>query len=141
MQAIVPRIVARETATRGAPVPVDPTRDDVRRYVAEDPGGPVVMLNLLKYRPGGRESYRAYGRALRDYLPKIGAEVLYAGNCSTTLVAPESWDWDALLIVRYPSREAFTSMVRDPEYQKVTHLRTEALTEAVLQATVPWIRE
>ncbi len=32
-------------------------------------------------------------------------------------------------------------MVRDPEYQKVTHLRTEALTEAVLQATVPWIRE
>ena len=122
-------------------MPVDPTRDDVRRYVAEDPGGPVVMLNLLKYRPGGKESYGAYARALRDYLPKIGAEVLYAGNCSTTLVAPDGWDWDALLIVRYPNREAFTNMVRDPEYQKVTHLRTEALTEAVLQATVPWIRE
>ena len=29
-------------------------------------------------------------------------------------------------------------MVRDPAYQAVTHLRTEALTEAVLQATVPW---
>lgn len=29
-------------------------------------------------------------------------------------------------------------MVADPEYQQVTHLRTEALTEAVLQATTPW---
>jgi hypothetical protein len=28
-------------------------------------------------------------------------------------------------------------MVADPEYQEVTHLRSEALVEAVLQATVP----
>jgi len=121
-------------------VPVDPSPDDIRRYIAEDSGGPVVMLNLLKYKPGGEESYRAYGRAVQDYLPRIGAEVLYAGDCSTPLVAPEGWDWDALLVVRYPSREAFMTMVRDPEYQKVTQLRTESLTEAVLQATLPWMR-
>jgi hypothetical protein len=59
----------------------------------------------------------------------IGAEVLYVGDCSTVLVAPSGRDWDAVLIVRYPSRQAFRA---------VTHLRTEALTEAVLQATVPW---
>ena len=121
-------------------MPVDPSPDDIRRYIAEDSGGPVVMLNLLKYKPGGEESYRAYGRAVQDYLPRIGAEVLYAGDCSTPLVAPEGWDWDALLVVRYPSREAFMTMVRDPEYQKVTQLRTESLTEAVLQATLPWMR-
>ena len=46
--------------------------------------------------------------------------------------------WDAVLIVRYPSRQAFSDMVADPEYQQVTRLRTEALTEAVLQATLPW---
>jgi hypothetical protein len=28
-------------------------------------------------------------------------------------------------------------MIRDPEYQAGTHLRTGALSEAVLQATVP----
>jgi uncharacterized protein (DUF1330 family) len=96
------------------------------------------MLNLLKYLAGGAESYHAYSAALKDYLPRIGAEVLYAGTCSTSLVAPGSWDWDAVLLVRYPSRRAFSEMVRDPAYQAVTHLRTEALTEAVLQATVPW---
>ncbi len=47
-------------------------------------------------------------------------------------------DKDAVLLVRYPSREAFSRMVADPEYQQVTHLRTEALTEALLQPTTLW---
>ena len=36
------------------------------------------------------------------------------------------------------NRQAFSDMVRDPAYGEGTHLRTEALEEAVLQATVPW---
>jgi uncharacterized protein (DUF1330 family) len=122
-------------------MPVDPRGEDLKRYLAEDPGGPVVMLNLLKYRPGGEKSYRAYSAALKDYLPGVGAEVLYAGDCATLLVAPPSWDWDVVLIVRYPSRRAFSEMVGDPAYQAVTHLRSDALTEAVLQATAPWAVE
>jgi uncharacterized protein (DUF1330 family) len=43
-----------------------------------------------------------------------------------------------VLLVSYPSREAFSAMVSDPDYQRITHLRTEALEEAVLQATTPW---
>jgi uncharacterized protein (DUF1330 family) len=64
--------------------------------------------------------------------------VLYAGDGSTSLVAESGQAWDAVLLVRYPSREAFSRMVADPEYQQVTELRTRALTEAVLQATAPW---
>ena len=75
------------------------------------------MLNLLKYTAAGEQSYRAYSAALTDYLPSIGAEVLYVGDCSTVLVAPTGWDWDAVLIVRYPSRQAFSAMVADPAYQ------------------------
>jgi len=41
--------------------------------------------------------------------------------------------------VRYPSRRAFSEMVADPEYQRITGLRTAALAEAVLEATVPWV--
>ena len=119
-------------------MPVNPRGQDLKRYVEEDPGGPVVMLNLLKYAPDGELSYRAYSDALSHYLPSIGAEVLYVGDCSTILVAPADWEWDAVLVVRYPSRQAFSAMVRDPAYQAVSHLRTDALTEAVLQATVPW---
>jgi uncharacterized protein (DUF1330 family) len=118
---------------------VDPRGADLKRYLAEDPGGPVVMLNLLRFREGGRDSYDQYATALEEtFLPRYGAKVLYAGSGSTALVAEPGQDWDAVLLVQYPSREAFSRMVADPEYQQVTHLRTEALSEAVLQATTPW---
>jgi uncharacterized protein (DUF1330 family) len=118
---------------------IDPTGKDLKRYLQEDPGGPVVMLNLLRFRVGGRESYERYAAALETtFLPKYGAEVLYAGDGSTPLVAESGQDWDAVLLVRYPSRSAFSQMVADPDYQEVTGLRSGALQEAVLQATVPW---
>ena len=68
----------------------------------------------------------------------FGAEVLYVGDGSTALVAEPGQSWDAVLLVRYPSRRAFSDMVRDPAYGAGTHLRTESLEEAVLQATVEW---
>ena len=120
---------------------VDPTGQDLKSFLADDPGGPVVMLNLLRYKAdGGRESYAAYSRALVEggHLARVGGELVYAGDGSTALVAEDGQAWDAVLVVRYPSRAAFAQMVADPDYQKVTHLRTEALEEAVLQATVPW---
>jgi uncharacterized protein (DUF1330 family) len=118
---------------------VDPRGADLERLLAEDPGGPVVMLNLLRFAEGGAASYEEYARHLREtFLPRYGAEVLYAGVGSTALVAEDGRGWDAVVIVRYPDRAAFGRMVADPEYQRVTHLRTRALTEAVLQATIPW---
>lgn len=118
---------------------VDPRGADLKKLMTEDPGGPVVMLNLLRFADGGRESYARYAEALSsEFLGRYGAEVIYAGDGSTALVAEDGQAWDAVLLVRYPSREAFSRMVADPDYQQVTSLRSEALTEAVLQATVPW---
>jgi len=120
-------------------VAVDPTVEDIRRLMAEDDGGPVVMLNLLRYAgEEGRASYQRYAEAVGKFTDKVGAKLIYAGDCSTALVAPEGHEWDALLVVRYPSRTAFLEMVKDPDYQAITHLRTEGLEAAVLQATRPW---
>ena len=118
---------------------VDPRGADLKRYLTEDPGGPVVMLNLLRFKAdGGRERYLEYVEHFRRTASGFGAEVLYVGDGSTALVAEAGQSWDAVLLVRYPSRQAFSDMVRDPAYGAGTHLRTEALEEAVLQATVPW---
>ncbi|MGK2878598.1 MAG: DUF1330 domain-containing protein [Solirubrobacterales bacterium] len=118
---------------------VDPTAEDVRRFVEEDDGGPVVMLNLLRYGGvGGKDSYDKYAEAVQSHLEKIGAEVVYAGDCSTTVVAADGHDWDVVLLVRYPSRQKFLEMVMAPAYQEITHLRTDGLKAAVLQATTPW---
>ncbi|MBY3986604.1 DUF1330 domain-containing protein [Rhodococcus fascians] len=118
---------------------VDPRGRDLKRYLEDDPGGPVVMLNLLRFAEGGRDSYAEYAKALDEtFLPRYGATVLYAGDGSTALAAEDGQAWDAVLLVQYPSRKAFSEMVADPEYQTVTALRTAALKEAVLQATIPW---
>ena len=118
-------------------MPVDPTLDDLERFITEDQGGPVVMLNLLKLKDGGLASYQAYAEKVVPFLAELGAEVLYVGECSTVLVAPEEHDWDLILLVRYPSRQAFGLMVANPDYLQITSLRTEALSNAVLQATTP----
>ncbi len=118
---------------------VDPTPDEIRRFVAEDDGGPVVMLNLLRFAgEAGRASYGRYSDAVLPFLEAVGGSVVYAGDCSTTVVAADGHEWDALLVVRYPSRQAFLAMVMDPDYQAITHLRTEGLEAAVLEATRPW---
>jgi uncharacterized protein (DUF1330 family) len=119
-------------------MPVDPTGADLKRFLADDPGGPVVMLNLLRFKPGGRASYEQYADEIRPFLAELGAHVVYVGDCSTALVAPDEHRWDAVLVVEYPSRGAFSAMVANPDYQRITGLRTEALSDAVLQATVPW---
>ena len=119
-------------------MPVDPTGADLKRLLAEDAGEELVMLNLLSYSEGGVASYREYARRIAPFLERVGGEIVYAGDMSTVLVAPDGWSWDAVLLVRYPNRSAFSRMVADPEYQQITGLRTQSLDAAVLQATSPW---
>ena len=118
---------------------VDPRGEDLKRFLAEDAEEPVFMLNLLRFAPGGRDLYAEYARHLSEtFLPRYGGTVVYAGDGGTALVAEDGQAWDAVLVVRYPDRRAFSRMVADPEYQQVTRLRTAALSEAVLQPTTPW---
>ncbi len=114
-------------------MPVDPTPEQVSRLVQEDTGGPVVMLNLLSYKPdGGRESYEAYGAKALPFLQEAGAEILFAGEAASPLIGEESANWDTVILVRYPSVQAFLDMVTSEDYQAITHLRTEGLDRAEL---------
>ena len=114
-------------------MPVDPTPEQVKRLVEEDAGGPVVMLNLLRYKPeGGRESYEQYGARALPFLQEAGAEILFAGEAASPLIGDDESDWDSVILVRYPSVQAFLDMVTSEGYQAITHLRTEGLEKAEL---------
>lgn len=109
-------------------------------YLGEDSGNPVVMLNLLRFRPdGGRDTYLEYIAAFESsgVQAKYGVELLYAGTGGVALAAEPGQDWDMVALVRYPSRQHFVDMIIDPDYQRFEHLRENALVEAVLQATTP----
>jgi uncharacterized protein (DUF1330 family) len=96
--------------------------------------GPVVMLNLLRFKPdGGRERYAEYGDAVTPLLEKAGANVIFLGNAAPPLLGGGLWD--AVLLVEYPSRQAFLEMIGSGEYQAIGHLRTEALEQGELHPT------
>lgn len=114
---------------------VNPAGADLKAFLASDPDEPVTMLNLLRFAPGGAQRYDDYLAHFTPHAERVGARVVYFGHGDTPVVAEPGQGWDAVLLVAYPSRRAFSEMVRDPDYQQGTHLRTEALTEAVLQPT------
>jgi uncharacterized protein (DUF1330 family) len=118
---------------------IDPDGDFLTDFLADDADSPVVMLNLLRFADGGRPLYQQYTKAFGKAVgPRYGVKVIYAGDGGIPLVAETGQQWDAVLLVRYPSRYAFRDMINDPDYQQITHLRRQALAEAVLQPTRPW---
>jgi hypothetical protein len=65
---------------------------------------------------------------------RYGAEIVTVGDGLPALSAEDGQAWDAMALVRYPSRQAFASMVKDPDYrEKAGPLRAASLSEAVLQ--------
>ena len=110
------------------------TESDLNRFLAEDDGKPVVMLNLLRFKlDGGRERYFEYVSRVGPLVQRHGAEILYAGDGRTPLAAETGQAWDAVALVQYPTRRAFADMIAEPDYKTADELRMSALQEAVLQ--------
>ncbi len=107
-----------------------PAFEELRNRAAD---GPVQMLNLLDFKPGGgAERYAEYGAAVAPLLEKAGGRIVYAGSGagSGALIGPTGWDLVA--VVEYPTRQAFIEMTSSPEYLEIAHLRVEALERAEL---------
>ena len=118
-------------------MPVEPTGTQIASLMTNELSGPIVMVNLLRFKPeGGRESYARYADGVGPILNDIGAEVVFYGSAHTVVIGDEG-EWDLVVLVRYPSKEAFLEMVRLPEYQAISGLRTEALLDSRLIACLP----
>jgi uncharacterized protein (DUF1330 family) len=106
---------------------------------AANDAGPVVMLNLLKFKGGGGAGeYGRYGETAKSMVERLGGRVLYVGRCDQVLIGDEAAnDWDAIAVVEYPSRQAFIDMVSKPEYREAHGHREGGLARTVLIATAP----
>jgi uncharacterized protein (DUF1330 family) len=98
------------------------------------------MVNLLKFKSeGGLERYLQYGREVAPHLELVGAAIRYAGMAPGVVLGDgeRPW-WDAILVVEYPTPQAFLDMVTTPEYAKVHEHRAAALERGDLIATSTW---
>ena len=123
-------------------MPIGPTMEQIKALVESELEGPVVMLNLLKFaeRTGGdgsgsgRDSYARYGERVRSMLEDVGGRVLWQGRPDSVVIGGEADDWDAVILVEYPSRKAFLEMTSSPKYDDVSKDRAAGLADSRLIA-------
>ena len=103
--------------------------------------GPVVMVNLLKFKKDagdgrtGAEAYAAYGAAVTEILKDYGADVVWAGRPEQLFSGEKTdADWDAVLLVRYPTAEALAAMSASSEYGAIYHDRIAGLERTTIIA-------
>lgn len=115
---------------------IHPSIEALETLAANPSSGPVVMLNLLKFkRGGGSKAYARYSDAFEQVLKRRGGKFLYLGRASELLVGDDSWD--AVALVEYPSRKDFLEILASAEYAALSSYRDEGLERTVLYATDP----
>ncbi len=97
--------------------------------------GPVVMLNLLRFKPGGEERYAEYGAAVLPLLAEAGGRIVWSGNGGAPVIG--EGHWDLVVLVEYPTRQAFIEMTSSPEFVAAAQLRTAALEASELHPLDP----
>lgn len=119
-----------------------------RTFFADPPAGPVVMLNLLRFREvadytghpdlappepvSGRKAYGLYSERTMPLLEQAGAAVELLAQASVSLIGPADERWDTALLVRYPSVQAFRDMTGSTEYLAGYGHRAAALADSRL---------
>jgi uncharacterized protein (DUF1330 family) len=106
--------------------------------------GPIVMLNLLKFKAKaqgeegtGAEAYSRYGSRVVKMIEAVGGKVLWSGWPESVLIGESSDEWDAVALVQYPSPKALFDMGLTPEYQQIHKHREAGLERTVLIACAP----
>lgn len=116
--------------------PLTPSAAEVEALRQQVGDGPVIILNLLKYRePGGREAFGSYAALSGPLLARQGGEIFYIAEAGPTIAGE---DWDSVAMIRFPSIDAFIGLAGDPEYlAKAPALREAALERTLWMVTQP----
>jgi uncharacterized protein (DUF1330 family) len=134
-------------------MPIEPDEQQIAALAGlagTERDGPVVMLNLNRYReraqydgevPGGlaadvpgREAYGRYAVVALAVLVRLGGRVLWQAGSDLTVVGDETDRYDEVVAVWYPSHAAFIALATDPEILAARSHRAAGLERATLIA-------
>ena len=108
---------------------VEPTKAQLATLAAYPKDKPIAMVNIIKYRDKtpdgtqrGKDVYKQYIAAAMPFVEAVGGRLIWRGKPAATVIGSDEKP-DIIFIVQYPSVAAFFEMIKNPDYQKVTHLR------------------
>ena len=127
---------------------LEPTREAGRELFTRNIQGPVVMLNLMRFREiadysgaphltpdapiSGEAAYKLYMEHTQPFLIRSGGEVLFYGAGGKYLIGPSEERWDAAMLVRQASLASFLAFASDQDYLVGMGHRTAALEDSRL---------
>jgi uncharacterized protein (DUF1330 family) len=108
-----------------------PEPEQARAFFSGDQNGPMVMVNLLKFKDKaeypdgsnpdmtGKQAYLIYGAAVMKCLEMVGGKGLFSADVTGLLLGEVEALWDMVALAYYPSPQAMMAMVALPEYQGI----------------------
>ncbi|HVJ55740.1 MAG TPA: DUF1330 domain-containing protein [Aliidongia sp.] len=127
---------------------LDVTPTAGRDFIMRGLEGPVVMLNLLRFRAmadysaapalrpaepiSGAEAFDRYIAHTLPFLRKSGGDLVLLAMGGPFLIGPPDERWDRAMLVRQHSVAAFIAFAEDPAYLVGLGHRTAALEDARL---------
>lgn len=124
------------------------TQDAGRDFIMRGIEGPVVMLNLLRFRDtadystapelapatpiSGEEAFQRYIDATLPHLHESGGELLFLGKGGPFLIGPDAERWDMAMLVKQASVESFLAFAGHEPYLGGLGHRTAALEDSRL---------
>ena len=126
---------------------VNPTQEQMQKFLLSDFTGPVCMLNLIKYKAKasyadgretdltGEQAYGLYGAKMKPFVESCGGKLLFSGSADFLMLGEIDQLWDSVAIMQYPSKEQFVEIVSNPEVAGFSVHRTAGLEGQMLIAT------
>ena len=104
-----------------------PTKEQIQALLADPAAGPVVMVNLLRFKPGGEADYRRYAEAMRKLVEGRGGRFLWSGRVTAQVVGTGGEGFEIVGLVEYPSRKAFVEIATSKEVAEIGVHRSAGL--------------
>jgi uncharacterized protein (DUF1330 family) len=104
-----------------------PTGEQLGVVAGDQRTGPIVMLNLLKFRARaayadgrdadctGEQAYQRYADQMVPYVESRGGRLLYQGDARALVIGAVGEVWDTVALVEYPSPRTFLEIAMAPE--------------------------
>jgi uncharacterized protein (DUF1330 family) len=105
-----------------------PTPEQFQTLLAGPADQPVVMVNLLRFKPradapdeglSGEDAYRRYADAMRRFVESKGGRFLWVGRVDSQVIDTGGEGFHMIGLVEYPSRQAFLAIATDPHVQEI----------------------
>lgn len=101
-----------------------PTSEQFEALLASTETGPLVMVNLLRFKPQadapnqgmtGEAAYQLYAEKMIPFVVSKGGRLIWMGRMTSQVIGDGAEDFDTIALVEYPSRQVFVEVAMDPE--------------------------